>query len=171
MTLVSGPVSLMAPTGVSLVRVGTARQMLDAVRAALPADIAVFAAAVADWRVAEVGAEKIKKAGAAPNFALVENPDILATVAADPALRPALVIGFAAETQSVVEHARAKLERKGCDLIVANDVSAGGVMGGERNRVHLVSRDGVESWPDQSKSDVARALVARVADMLHAKAS
>jgi phosphopantothenoylcysteine decarboxylase/phosphopantothenate--cysteine ligase len=169
-TLVSGPVTLMAPIGATLVRVQTAREMLEAVRAALPADVAVFAAAVADWRVAEEGTEKIKKSGAgAPSFALVENPDILATIAKDTVHRPPIVIGFAAETENVIEHARTKLARKGCDLIVANDVSpATGVMGGERNRVHLVSRDGVESWPDQSKREVARALIARAAELLHA---
>ncbi|MDQ0473800.1 bifunctional phosphopantothenoylcysteine decarboxylase/phosphopantothenate--cysteine ligase CoaBC [Labrys wisconsinensis] len=167
-TLVSGPVTLPAPAGVSLVRVETAREMLEAVRRALPADIAIFTAAVADWRVAEAGAQKLKKGpDGAPRLALVENPDILATIAGDLAHRPALVIGFAAETEKVVEHAKAKLARKGCDLIVANDVSAeSGVMGGDRNRVHLVSRDGVESWSEMGKAAVAHALIARAATML-----
>jgi phosphopantothenoylcysteine decarboxylase/phosphopantothenate--cysteine ligase len=169
-TLVSGPVSLVPPVGVSLVKVETANEMLDAVRAALPADVAVFAAAVADWRVSEAGAEKLKKAaGRIPSFSLVENPDILASISGDARLRPAVVIGFAAETENVVDNAKAKLVRKGCDIIVANDVSSdSGVMGGERNQVHIVSREGVESWPDQSKDDVARALIARAAGMLHA---
>jgi phosphopantothenoylcysteine decarboxylase/phosphopantothenate--cysteine ligase len=145
--------------------------MMEAVKAALPADAGIFTAAVADWRVAESGADKIKKSGEGPpRLALVENPDILATVAAPGPRRPEVVIGFAAETRDVVEHARAKLQRKGCDLIVANDVSAAtGVMGGERNRVHLVSADGVETWPDLAKAEVARALVARLADMLQAR--
>ncbi|MDQ0395963.1 bifunctional phosphopantothenoylcysteine decarboxylase/phosphopantothenate--cysteine ligase CoaBC [Labrys monachus] len=173
-TLVSGPVSLLPPPGVTLVAVETAREMLEAVRHALPADIAVFAAAVADWRVADAGAQKIKKdEGGTPHFMLVENPDILATIARDEAQRPTLVVGFAAETEQVVEHARAKLARKGCDLIVANDVSPqpGGasVMGGDRNRVHLISMNGVETWPDMDKQAVAAALVARLGQLERAK--
>lgn len=166
--LVSGPVALPDPPGVKTVKVATARDMLRAVERALPADVAVFAAAVADWRVADVGTQKIKKTKAgAPAFALVENPDILATVAHRKAKRPKLVIGFAAETERVVEHAKAKLKRKGCDWIVANDVSAAsGVMGGDRNAVHLVTAQGVESWPIQSKDEVAKALVARIAAAL-----
>ncbi|MDZ5450341.1 bifunctional phosphopantothenoylcysteine decarboxylase/phosphopantothenate--cysteine ligase CoaBC [Labrys sp. ZIDIC5] len=166
-TLVSGPVALLPPPGVNLVPVETAREMLDAVSTALPADIAIFAAAVADWRVADAGAQKIKKgAEATPSFSLVENPDILATIAKDKANRPSLVVGFAAETEHVVEHAKAKLARKGCDLIVANDVSPeSGVMGGDRNRVHLVSASGVETWPDMDKDAVARALVARFGEL------
>jgi phosphopantothenoylcysteine decarboxylase / phosphopantothenate---cysteine ligase len=123
---------------------------------------------VADWRVADAGSQKIKKGPAgAPSFALVENPDILATIAHDGARRPPLVVGFAAETEHVVEHATAKLARKGCDLIVANDVSPGsGVMGGDRNRVHLVSAGGVETWPDMDKDAVARALVTRIGEMI-----
>ena len=142
--------------------------MFDAVEKALPADCAIFAAAVADWRVAEPGREKIKKAkGATPAFALVENPDILATIAHRKRQRPKLVIGFAAETQNVIDNAKAKLARKGCDWIVANDVSpASGVMGGDRNTVHLVTHAGVESWPQQSKEEVALALVARIASTL-----
>ena len=166
--LISGPVALPDPPGVTVVKVTTARDMLHAVEAALPADVAVFAAAVADWRVAEIGAQKIKKAkSGVPSLALVENPDILATVAHRTSKRPKLVIGFAAETENVVEHAKAKLKRKGCDWIVANDVSsASGVMGGDRNTVHLVTASGVESWPTQSKDEVAQALVARIASAL-----
>jgi phosphopantothenoylcysteine decarboxylase/phosphopantothenate--cysteine ligase len=129
--------------------------------------VAIFAAAVADWRVAESGAEKIKKDGTPPSFSLVENPDILASIARRTLDRPRLVIGFAAETERVVEHARAKLDRKGCDWIVANDVSpATGVMGGDRNRVHLITRAGVEHWPEESKETVADMLIARVAAAL-----
>ncbi|WP_448949899.1 bifunctional phosphopantothenoylcysteine decarboxylase/phosphopantothenate synthase [Labrys neptuniae] len=166
-TLVSGPVALLPQPGVKLVPVETAREMLDAVRTALPADIAIFAAAVADWRVADAGAQKIKKgAEGTPSFALVENPDILATIARDRDHRPALVVGFAAETEHVIEHAKAKLARKGCDLIVANDVSPQtGVMGGDRNRVHLISATDVETWPDMDKAEVASALVARFGEL------
>jgi phosphopantothenoylcysteine decarboxylase / phosphopantothenate---cysteine ligase len=167
-TLVSGPVTLPDPPGVATVKVETAQEMLAAVMRALPADVAVFAAAVADWRTAEPQSNKIKKeAAASPRLALVENPDILATVAHKTSGRPGLVIGFAAETEHIIEHAKAKLARKGCDWIVANDVSAGsGVMGGDRNTVHLVTGQGVESWPPQSKEAVARALVERIADAL-----
>ena len=167
-TLVSGPVDVPDPAGVKIVKVATARDMLAAVTKALPADVAVFAAAVADWRVDKPNANKIKKrAGASPKLDLVENPDILATVAHDARARPRLVIGFAAETDHIIEHAKAKLARKGCDWIVANDVSAAtGVMGGDRNTVHLVTGQGVESWPPQSKEEVARALVARIAETL-----
>jgi phosphopantothenoylcysteine decarboxylase/phosphopantothenate--cysteine ligase len=167
-TLVSGPVSIPDPIGVKVVKVETARDMLAAVTSALPADVAVFAAAVADWRVDRTRADKIKKQGAGtPTLGLVENPDILATIARDPARRPRLVIGFAAETEDLLSHAKAKLARKGCDWIVANDVSAGsGVMGGDSNTVHLVSHSSVESWPPQSKEQVARALVARMVDWL-----
>ncbi|MGI6245373.1 MAG: phosphopantothenoylcysteine decarboxylase [Pseudochelatococcus sp.] len=162
--LISGPVNLPDPEGVTVRRVTTARDMLAAVLAALPVDVAIFAAAVADWRTAEEADAKIKKgAGAMPQFTFVENPDILATVAQG-SPRPALVIGFAAETDTVLEHAQAKLARKGCDWIVANDVGKGtGVMGGERNTVHLISRDGVESWPTMDKTEVARRLIARAA--------
>jgi phosphopantothenoylcysteine decarboxylase/phosphopantothenate--cysteine ligase len=167
-TLVSGPVSIADPAGVKTVRVESAREMLAAVEHALPADIAVFAAAVADWRVAAAGEQKMKKgAGGAPKLELVENPDILAAVAHRTSERPPLVVGFAAETEHVIENARAKLARKGCDWIVANDVSpATGIMGGDRNTVHLVTRDGVESWPDQDKQTVADRLVARIAAAL-----
>ncbi|HEU4518687.1 MAG TPA: bifunctional phosphopantothenoylcysteine decarboxylase/phosphopantothenate--cysteine ligase CoaBC [Microvirga sp.] len=167
-TLVSGPVAIPDPPGVRTVRVESAREMLAAVEAALPAEIGIFAAAVADWRVDRPADQKMKKDGRGlPALALVENPDILATVARHDERRPALVVGFAAETEKVVDHARAKLARKGCDLIVANDVSPeGGVMGGERNTVHLVSADGVETWPTLPKDEVARRLVARLARML-----
>ncbi|WP_419829581.1 bifunctional phosphopantothenoylcysteine decarboxylase/phosphopantothenate--cysteine ligase CoaBC [Methylobacterium sp.] len=169
-TLVSGPVSIPDPAGVGVVRVETAREMLAAVEAALPADIAIFAAAVADWRPeTEAGAKKIKKDGAGPvPLPLVENPDILATVAHLEAGRPPLVVGFAAETDTVLDHARAKIARKGCDLIVANDVSAaGGVMGGTDNTVHLIHRDGaLETWPRLGKDEVARRLVAHLAGLL-----
>jgi phosphopantothenoylcysteine decarboxylase / phosphopantothenate---cysteine ligase len=166
--LISGPVALPDPPGVAMVKAQTARDMLAAVEAALPADAAVFAAAVADWRVAEPGQRKWKKnGGAPPALALIENPDILASVARRNAKRPKLVIGFAAETDDVIAHAKAKLANKGCDWIVANDVSqATGIMGGDRNTVHLVTADGVDSWPSQSKDEVARALVARIAAAL-----
>jgi phosphopantothenoylcysteine decarboxylase / phosphopantothenate---cysteine ligase len=167
-TLVSGPVNVADPPGVTVVKVRTAQDMLAAVTKALPADVAVFAAAVADWRLAKPHANKIKKrAGGPPALALTENPDILATVAHDARKRPRLVIGFAAETDHIIEHAKAKLARKGCDWILANDVSAeSGVMGGDRNTVHLVTAQGVESWPPQSKEEVARALVGRIAETL-----
>jgi phosphopantothenoylcysteine decarboxylase/phosphopantothenate--cysteine ligase len=167
-TLVSGPVYIANPAGVRMINVATARDMLQAVESALPADAAVFAAAVADWRVAEAGQEKIKKSkSGAPALSLVENPDILATIARRNSQRPKLVIGFAAETQNVIDHAKAKLKRKGCDWIVANDVSPQtGIMGGDRNTVHLVTASGVESWPPQGKDEVARMLIARVASAL-----
>jgi phosphopantothenoylcysteine decarboxylase / phosphopantothenate---cysteine ligase len=167
-TLVSGPVNVPDPVGVKVIKVETAQDMLAAVTKALPADVAVFAAAVADWRVEEPNANKIKKqAGGPPRLGLIENPDVLATVAHDARRRPRLVIGFAAETDHIVEHAKAKLVNKGCDWIVANDVSAAtGIMGGDRNTVHLVTARGVESWPPQSKEEVAHALVVRIAEML-----
>jgi phosphopantothenoylcysteine decarboxylase / phosphopantothenate---cysteine ligase len=171
--LVSGPVELDDPAGVSVMHVESAREMLHAVEAALPADIAIFAAAVADWRVAREGEQKLKKTSAGmPPLQLVENPDILATVSKLPILRPALVIGFAAETENLIENARVKLARKGCDWIVANDVSpATGVMGGDRNTVHLLTQNGndvdadirIESWPVMTKEEVAATLVARIA--------
>lgn len=167
-TLVSGPTGLPDPPGVATRRVETARQMLAAVEAALPADVFVAAAAVADWRVANAGGEKIKKQGdAAPSFALVENPDILATISKRATGRPALVVGFAAETEKVIAHARAKLARKGCDMIVANDVSPEtGIMGGDRNSVHLIDADGVEDWPELDKTEVARRLALAIAARL-----
>ena len=167
-TLISGPVNLPSPASVNVVRVTTAREMLDAVSKALPVDVAIFAAAVADWRVDHAQANKIKKQnGGAPRLALIENPDILATVAQRKSGRPRLVIGFAAETDELIAHAKAKLARKGCDWIVANDVSAdSGVMGGDRNTVHILTADGVEDWPPQSKPEVARGLVAKIAATL-----
>lgn len=167
-TLVSGPVTLPAPQGIRTIRVETAREMDEAVEQALPADIAIFAAAVADWRVADESAEKRKKDGnAIPPLQLTENPDILARISRHRSKRPRLVVGFAAETEKVLEHAKAKFARKGCDLLVANDVSpASGVMGGERNRVHLVSPEGVESLPEMGKGEVAMALIARFAETL-----
>ena len=165
-TLVSGPVAIPDPAGVHVVRVETARQMLAAVEAALPADIGVFVAAVADWRAAEEATDKIKKrvGGGAPSLALAENPDILATIAHGPS-RPRLVVGFAAETSGLMGNAQAKLQRKGADMIVANDVS-GEVMGGADNRVHLLTQAGVEDWPELSKAEVARRLASRFAAML-----
>ncbi len=166
-TLVSGPVDIPHPPGVTMVEVETAYDMLDAVEAALPADIAIFAAAVSDWRVAAPAHHKIKKSGdGVPSLALTENPDILATVAHRAAGRPGLVVGFAAETENVIENARAKLTRKGCDLMVANDVTPDlGVMGGDDNTVHLVSRDKVETWPTLDKDEVARRLIVRLTEM------
>ena len=165
-TLVSGPVALAAPAGVTVIRVETAREMLQAAEAALPADIGIFAAAVADWRVADVGKSKLKKTGSGetPSLALTENPDILKLIASKKSLRPALIIGFAAETDNVVAYAQAKLAMKGCDWIVANDVSAEtGVMGGDNNQVHLVTAAGVESWPAMTKGEVASELMRRAA--------
>ena len=165
-TLVSGPTNLTAPTGVNLKRVETAREMLAACEAALPADVAICAAAVADWRVDIDATQKIKKeAGAAtPSLTLVENPDILATISKMKKGRPALVIGFAAETEKVIEHAVAKRARKGCDWIVANDVSPeSGVMGGDLNTVHLISDGGQEDWPLLPKQAVAERLARAIA--------
>jgi phosphopantothenoylcysteine decarboxylase/phosphopantothenate--cysteine ligase len=166
--LVSGPVGVPDPAGVTVVKVETAREMLEAVERALPADCAVFAAAVADWRVTTPAREKVKKAkGGAPAFTFIENPDILAAIAQRKVARPPLVIGFAAETENLIANAKAKLTRKGCDWIVANDVSPEtGIMGGVSNSVHIVTADGVDSWPPQSKDEVARALVARIAAAL-----
>lgn len=169
-TLVTGPVALPDPPGVATIHVETARHMLDAVEAALPADLAVFAAAVADWRVAEPSREKLKKgAGHPPTLGFVENPDILATIAQRKTDRPTLVVGFAAETEHILDNARAKLARKRCDLIVANDVGAGtGTFGGDANTVRLISAEGVESLPTMTKDEVARVLVARFAERLGA---
>jgi phosphopantothenoylcysteine decarboxylase/phosphopantothenate--cysteine ligase len=171
-TLISGPVELRDPPGVAVTRVESAREMLARVEAALPVDIAIFAAAVADWRVANEGEQKLKKTSAGmPPLQLIENPDILATVSKLRDKRPALVIGFAAETEHLIDNAKAKLARKGCDWIVANDVSpATGVMGGDRNTVHLLTRDGaeisVDSWPVMTKEQVATELVARIVKTL-----
>jgi phosphopantothenoylcysteine decarboxylase/phosphopantothenate--cysteine ligase len=166
-TLVSGPVALPDPEGVTTVHVESAREMLAAVERALPADIAVFAAAVADWRVADAAPEKMKKDGdALPALSLVENPDILATIAHRTKDRPRLVVGFAAETEKVIDYARAKLAKKGCDLIVANDVGGTGVMGGDSNTVHLVTGEGVETWPTLAKDEVAHRLVDHIAGLV-----
>lgn len=172
-TLVSGPVTLPDPHGVTVKRVESARDMLARVEATLPVDIAIFAAAVADWRVANAGEQKIKKtAGGLPSLTFAENPDILATISKLQTNRPGLVIGFAAETEHLIDNARAKLKRKGCDWLVANDVSpASGVMGGDRNTVHLLTRDTVESgavetWPVMTKDEVAAALVSRIAESI-----
>ena len=167
-TLVSGPVAIPDPPGVTVVHVETAVEMRDAVLAALPADAAVFTAAVADWRAARPAAGKIKKSGgkAAPTLTLTENPDILATVG-HAANRPRLVVGFAAETNDLLANAAKKLAAKGADWIVANDVSPeAGVMGGEDNTVHIVSASGVEDWPKLPKEDVATRLVAKIAEAL-----
>ena len=166
--LVAGPVALPDPAGVVTIHVESAREMLAAVEEALPADAGIFTAAVADWRPDNEGAQKIKKVKGErpPDLALAENPDILATVASG-RNRPGLVIGFAAETEKVVEHATAKRERKKADWIVANDVSpATGVMGGDRNTVHLITADGVDAWPTLSKVEVAQRLVERLADAM-----
>jgi phosphopantothenoylcysteine decarboxylase / phosphopantothenate---cysteine ligase len=167
-TFVTGPATVPPPAGVDVVRVETAGQMLDAVQAALPADAAVFAAAVADWRVANAAGEKIKKdkSGALPSLTFAENPDILATVSKGPQ-RPRLVVGFAAETTDVEAHAKAKLAKKGCDWIVANDVSpATGIMGGAENAVTILDAKGAEVWPRMAKADVAAKLAARIAQAL-----
>ncbi|XUM23734.1 bifunctional phosphopantothenoylcysteine decarboxylase/phosphopantothenate--cysteine ligase CoaBC [Bradyrhizobium oligotrophicum S58] len=167
--LIAGPVELADPKGVSVTHVESARQMLEAVEAELPADVAVFAAAVADWRVANEGGQKLKKTDKAiPPLTLVENPDILATISKLKENRPGLVIGFAAETEHLIDNAKAKFARKGCDWIVANDVSPStGVMGGDRNTVHLLTKDAdgvhVASWPIMTKDEVATALVAEIA--------
>ena len=162
-TLVSGPVTLPTPAGVTRIDVETAREMAEAVATSLPADAAVMVAAVGDWR-AEAAAQKLKKGEAPPSLALSENPDILASLAQDPR-RPKLVVGFAAETERVIEHATAKRTRKAADWIVANDVS-GDVMGGEANTVHLVTAAGVEHWDRLPKAEVARRLAERIADAL-----
>jgi phosphopantothenoylcysteine decarboxylase/phosphopantothenate--cysteine ligase len=167
-TLISGPVDLGNPADVTVKHVESARDMLRQVEATLPVDIAIFAAAVADWRVANEGEQKLKKsAQGMPPLQLVENPDILATISKLTDRRPRLVIGFAAETEHLIENAKAKFTRKGCDWILANDVSpATGVMGGDRNTVHLLTREGgeitVESWPVMTKEQVAAELVARI---------
>lgn len=165
-TLVSGPVAIADPPGVNLVRVETAAEMLAAVERALPADVAIMAAAVADWRAATPAAEKIKKGSGPPRFALAENPDILATIARRTTGRPGLVIGFAAETTDLLANAAAKRRRKGADWILANDVSGGQGMGREDNTVHLVTEARVETWPTLPKDEVAARLVARIAETL-----
>src|SRR5882672_10400521 len=171
-TLISGPVSLPDPPSVTVVKVETAREMLQAVERALPADVAIFAAAVADWRVVNAGEQKIKKkAGqATPALSLTENPDILSTIAHRKSQRPKLVIGFAAETENVAANAKDKLTRKGCDWILANDVSPQtGIMGGDSNTIQLVTAKGIELWPPQTKQDVAAMLIARIAAEIEKK--
>ncbi len=166
--LVSGPVNLPVPEGIEIIPVETAREMLQAVRDELPVDIAVFAAAVADWRVENAASGKMKKEQGAPELKLVPNPDILATVAGMDTGRPAIVAGFAAETDDVIENARRKLQAKGADIIVANDVSPQqGVFGGTQNAVHLVTTEGVESWPRMDKRQVAERLMRHLARMWH----
>lgn len=168
-SFVTGPATVPAPDGVSVIRVETAVEMQSAVQAALPADAAVFAAAVADWRVANASTSKLKKSGsgATPGLQFAENPDILAQVARMGAGRPPLVVGFAAETDDVIEHATAKRLRKGCDWIVANDVRpATGIMGGTENAVTLITAAGAEEWPRLPKDEVARRLAARIAAAL-----
>ena len=165
-TLVSGPVALATPPGVDRVDVETAAEMADAVKKALPADAAIMVAAVADWRTKDVSGEKIKKRGSAPpTLMLTENPDILASVSGGKN-RPKLLIGFAAETENLLENAKDKRKRKGVDWIIANDVS-GDVMGGNANLVHIVTSKGIDSLPEMSKEAVARELVERIADALH----
>ncbi len=164
-TLVSGPTHLADPPGVAVKRIESAEEMLAACQAALPADIAVCAAAVADWRARERRNQKIKKNGSLPALELTENPDILATLSGKGPARPRLVVGFAAETEDVIKNATAKRRRKGCDWIVANDVSAAtGTFGGDANTVHLIDASGAETWPRLPKDDVARRLAQRIAD-------
>lgn len=160
-TLVAGPVALPTPAGIDRIDVETAQQMAAAVMAALPADAAILVAAVADWRV-EPSSTKLKKSAGPPKLKFLPNPDILAELAASPE-RPRLLIGFAAETDRVIENAIAKQVTKSADWIVANDVS-GDVMGGHRNRVHLVTADRVEDWPEAGKDEIARHLIARIAE-------
>ena len=168
-TLVSGPSDQPPPAGAALVRIETAREMLAACEAALPVDIAVCAAAVGDWRVAEPFAAKVKKNGKAPPaLALTENPDILATLSRAGNARPVLVVGFAAETEKVIENAQAKRRAKGCDWLLANDVSGGGVFGADRNTLHLIEEGSVETWADLLKSELAERLADRIAQHLGA---
>lgn len=165
-TLVSGPTALTAPAGVTRIAVGTADEMLAACRAALPVDVAVMTAAVADWRPAAVAPEKLKDKATRTAIELVANPDILAEMSKAGPNRPKLVIGFAAETENLIEHARAKLAKKGCDWIVANDVGGTGVMGGDANTVTVLDADGEEAWPRLSKAQVAEKLAERIAKAL-----
>ena len=162
-TLIAGPVCLDTPAGVTRINVETAVQMRAAVEAALPCDCAIMVAAVADWRVVP-SLTKLKKSGGPPRLEFAPNPDILAELAQSP-LRPPLLIGFAAETHNVLANATAKRAAKGCDWMIANDVS-GEVMGGDRNRVHLITQSGVENWPEASKSEVARRLVENIASQV-----
>ena len=164
-TLVTGPVGMSDPAGAEVVHVGSARDMREAVEAALPADAFIAVAAVADWRAENVASQKIKKdAKESPTLRLVENPDILAEVAKKTTMRPAVVIGFAAETENVTANAMAKLQRKGCDLIIANSVAEGtSTFGGETNQVQVIGAAGVESWPPMTKAEVANGIVRRLA--------
>ena len=165
-TLVSGPVDIAAPANVKLFKVQTAREMMAACESVLPVDVAVFTAAVSDWRPEIAANSKMKKNGAPPAIKLAENPDILSTISHS-AKRPLLVIGFAAETDDIIAHAKDKRAKKGCDWIVANDVSPStGIMGGDNNTVHLVTANGVEDWPEMSKADVGRRLASRIAEAL-----
>ena len=167
--IISGPTRLMPPPGAEVIPVETAEEMLQAVKDELPVDVGIFAAAVSDWRTASQADQKIKKdgSGEVPSLELTENPDILATIAHAKKDRPGLVVGFAAETENVIENAQKKLKKKGCDWVVANDVSPDtGVMGGDENTVHLVTSNGVEDWPLMDKSDVAARLMERVCDEL-----
>ena len=173
-TFITGPATVPAPQGVRVLRVETASQLADAVKGALPADAAIFAAAVADWRVENASATKLKKdqSGKAPALSFAENPDILATVSRMSEGRPELVVGFAAETNDVVAHATAKRDRKKCDWIIANDVSPStGIMGGSENAITIITPTGAEEWPRLPKDEVARRLAARVADALNRTAS
>ncbi|MBL8663214.1 MAG: bifunctional phosphopantothenoylcysteine decarboxylase/phosphopantothenate--cysteine ligase CoaBC [Candidatus Odyssella sp.] len=172
--LVSGPTALADPPGVSVFRIESARDMLTACERALPVEVAVCAAAVADWRVAAAADQKIKKNGGpdAPSLTLAENPDILATLSQPGNRRPRLVVGFAAETENVVVNARVKRAKKGCDWILANDVAPGtGTFGGDRNTIHLVTEKGVETWPTLAKDQVARKLAERIAETLRPAAA
>jgi phosphopantothenoylcysteine decarboxylase / phosphopantothenate---cysteine ligase len=171
--LVSGPVEIAAPSNVKLLKVQTAREMLAACESVLPVDVGVFTAAVADWRPELAANSKIKKTedASAPGVKLIANPDILASISKG-AKRPQLVIGFAAETEDVIAHAKAKRAKKGCDWIVANDVSpATGIMGGDKNTVHLITARETESWPEMDKREVGKRLAARIADALKGKAA
>ena len=168
-TFITGPATVPPPEGVTVIKIETAQDMLNAVQATLPADVAVFAAAVADWRVTSASDSKMKKdgSGSPPTLELTENPDILATISQLEKGRPKLVVGFAAETDDVIEHATAKRERKGCDWIVANDVSPEtGIMGGVENAVTVIDDNGADSWPRATKDQVARRLAQRIADAL-----
>ena len=167
-TLVTGPTRLADPAGVQVVHIESARDMLAACQEALPVDVAVCAAAVSDWRVEQASGQKLKKSsGGPPTLALIANPDILACLSAAGNMRPRLVVGFAAETEKLVENAKAKLKAKGCDWLLANDVSAGsGTFGGAQNTIHLIEAGGVEPWPRMAKEAVAERLAARIADHL-----
>jgi phosphopantothenoylcysteine decarboxylase / phosphopantothenate---cysteine ligase len=164
--LVSGPVALPDPPGVITAHVETAAQMLAAVKTALPADIFIATAAVADWRAEAAAPQKVKKSAAPPQILFTENPDILAIVAQRKSGRPSVVVGFAAETENLLVHAREKLQRKKCDLIVANDVGVDGAMGKDENQVTLVSAAGSEPWPKMRKDEIATKLVWYLAEML-----